>query len=72
MRFTVESIEENIVRLEDETGKYIFVDSSLLPSEVKEGDIIVFDGVNYSVDASATTERRRAVYEKFNKLFRKE
>ena len=71
MRFTVESIEDKITRLEDESENYIFVDSSLLPAEVKEGDILIFDGVNYTVDASATMERRRAVYEKFNKLFRK-
>ena len=71
MRFTVEAIEENIARLEDVSAKHIFVDLSILPVGVKEGDILDFDGVNYTVDASATMERRRAVYEKFNKLFRK-
>ena len=72
MKFTVESIEDNIARLEDASGTAVSVNYALLPSGVKEGDILLFDGENYTPDASATAQRRSAVYEKFNKLFRRE
>ena len=72
MKFTVEAIEDNIARLESDSEKPFFVDFSLLPEGVKEGDILDFDGKNYIRNAAATSERRKAVYEKFDKLFRKE
>lgn len=70
MKFTVESIEDNIARLENENNETVFVKCSLLPPETKEGDILIFDGEKYMVDTDATVKRRKAVYEKFDRLFR--
>ncbi len=70
MRFTVESIEDGIARLENGINEAVFVNSTLLPEDTKEGDVLCFDGEKYTLDAEATAERRKAVYEKFNRLFR--
>jgi len=72
MKFTVESIEDSIARLENGENESVFADLSLLPDSVREGDILNFDGEKYVLDAKASAERRKAVYEKFNRLFRKE
>ena len=69
MRFTVESIEDGIARLENGTNEAVFVNSSLLPEDTKEGDVLCFDGEKYTHDTEATAERRKAVYNKFNRLF---
>ncbi len=71
MKFSVESIEDNIARLESEGNEAAFISVTLLPEGVKEGDILLFDGEKYAVDTSATAVRRKAVYEKFDRLFRK-
>lgn len=69
MRFTVESIEDGIARLENGTNEAVFVNSSLLPEDTKEGDVLCFDGEKYTPDTEATAERRTSVYNKFNRLF---
>lgn len=72
MKFTVESIEDNIARLEKDGNEAVFVSIELLPEDVKEGDILLFDGEKYAADKTATAERKKAVYEKFNSLFSRE
>lgn len=69
MRFTVESIEDGIARLENGTNEAVFVNSSLLPGDTNEGDVLCFDGEKYTPDTEATAERRKSVYNKFNRLF---
>ncbi len=72
MKFTVESIEDGIARLENDESESVLAALSLLPVGVKEGDILNFEGEMYTIDAEATAERRKLVYEKFNRLFHKE
>ena len=72
MRYTVAAIEDNIARLETSENKDIFISYECLPTDVKEGDILLFDGENYVLDIGTTEARRKAVYEKFNRLFYKE
>lgn len=71
MRYTVESIEDNVARLEGDENETIYIDASLVPADAKEGDVLIFDGQSYVTDVRATEERRRTVYQKFNRLFRK-
>lgn len=72
MKFIVESIEDGIARLENDGNESVLAALSLLPVGAKEGDILNFEGEKYTFDAEATAERRKAVYEKFNRLFHKE
>ena len=72
MKYTVISIEDNTVRLETEDEEDCFIKTELLPSGIKEGDILFFDGNEYVIDVIETEKRRKAVYEKFNRLFCRE
>ncbi len=43
-----------------------------LPSEAKEGDVLILNNGEYVIDASATFERRRAVRKKLHRLLKRE
>ena len=71
MKYSVISLEDGIACLESEENVIVRIDVSELPENVKEGDILRFDGTTYVVDAAATSARRAEVYNKFNRLFKK-
>ena len=71
MKYSVISLEDGIACLESDENVIIRIDVSELPENVKEGDILRFDGTIYVVDAEATSARRAEVYNKFNRLFKK-
>ena len=71
MKYSVISLEDGIACLESEENVIVRIDVSELPENVKEGDILRFDGTAYVVDAAATSARRTEVYNKFNRLFKK-
>ena len=67
MQFIVDKITEGIARLETEKNEFIEVSCILLPSEVKEGDVLVASdtkGTSMRIDEEATLERK-ARMEKF-------
>ena len=70
MRYTVASIEDGIVRLEKDKKEDIFVSTKDLPDEIKEGDMLDFDGEKYVINQLATADRRAAIYEKFKKIIK--
>ena len=71
MKFIVEAIEDGVARLECDRTAAEYVQLSLLPEGVREGDVLSFDGEKYNLDENATAQRRKAVYDKFSRLFRK-
>lgn len=71
MKFTVESIEDGVARLECDGTASEYIQISLLPECVREGDVLTFDGEKYNLDVNATAKRRQAVCDKFSRLFRK-
>ncbi len=72
MKYIVASVEDGIIRLECENSPDIFVSADNMPSDIKEGTVLHFDGEKYSIDTTATETRKKDVYEKFNRLFRKQ
>lgn len=67
--YSVDKIENEIVIIEDiETGEIINVNLKLLPKEVKENDILKFDGNIYSIDLKEKEKRINRIREKMNKL----
>ncbi|MFB5253678.1 DUF3006 domain-containing protein [Bacillus mycoides] len=42
---------------------------SKLPSTAKEGDVLIIDDDNYTIDKDETTKRRREVQDLMDKLF---
>lgn len=71
MKYSVERKEENIVICEDDDGGQIKLDAAELPSDVREGDIIVRTKSGYVVDREETESRRRKMSELQRSLFNK-
>lgn len=72
MKFAVDRIEDNIVVLENiENNEIINVKKEDLPKEIKELDIIMYDGKTYLLDDDEKINRIRRIKEKMEKLKRK-
>ena len=70
-KFTVDRIEGNFAVLEKETGGTVDVALSLI-GNVKEGDVVFFDGKKYTIDEKETNERKKRIQEKMKMLFGKD
>ncbi len=71
MRLTVDRIVEGLAVLEKEDMTHIEVPVSALPSGVKEGNILVFDGEIYHIDADAEAVARERIINKQRSIFKK-
>ena len=68
MKFAVDRIINGIAVLENiETHKIINVEASILPSIIKEKDILRYDGSNYILDSNEKLNRMKLLQEKMNK-----
>jgi len=67
--YTVEKIENNMVRLEDRKKNIFFeVDKKLFPSNLKEGDIVDLVNGEYIINDILTNEIKNSIRNKFNSL----
>lgn len=69
MIYIVDRIEENIAVLENkETKETIDVSLSLLPKNLKEGNVLKYENSTYTIDKEEEEKRRNAIISKFEKL----
>lgn len=61
MRFTVDRIEGSFAVCEDSDGVMKNIDLTKLPINVKSGDILFFNDSRFSIDRTATSERRAEI-----------
>lgn len=67
--FTVEKIEDNLVRLENrETKEYLEVEKEILPSNIKEGDILDFIKDKYVINKNLTENKKNNIRSRFDSL----
>lgn len=67
--YTVEKIEGDIVTLEDRKKNMFFeVDKKVLPSNIKEGDILDLVDGEYIINESLTRETKENIRNRFNLL----
>ena len=71
MKLTVERIYQDIAVLEKEDMSHIEVSTKLLPKDLKEGNVLVFNGTDYAIDAKAEAEARARIIEKQRSIFKK-
>jgi len=71
MKLTVERIGTDFVILEKEDFSRVKVDISVLPSGLKEGNVLIFDGSEYRCDADAEAQARKRIIEKQRTVFKK-
>lgn len=68
MRFAVDSIVDEIAVLENiETKEKKEVPLSILPEEIQEGNILLYNE-NYTLDKQYETKRRESLREKLERL----
>ena len=73
MIYIVDRIEDNIAVLENkETNEIINIDISLLPTNLKEGNVLRYENNTYILDNDKEEKRRQLLLEKFNKLKNKD
>ncbi len=70
-KYTVEQIESNIAKCENEQGGFENIEISLLPEGVKCGDILSFDGEEYKFLEDETEERKKKLLSIQARLFEK-
>ena len=70
-KYVVEEIENGVAKCENEDGDFEFIKSDLLPSDVKEGNVLIFENGFYTVSQSETAERKKRMLELQEKLFGK-
>jgi len=68
-RYIVDRIESGFAVCETEGGGVVEITLERLPSSVKEGDCLVYDGAKYALDGDATENRRQTIQEKMRRLF---
>ena len=67
-RYIIDRIEDEFAVLEKEEGGTFDVKRQLIPGG-KEGDVVLFDGESYHIDADETVKRKEIIEEKMRKLF---
>ena len=73
MIYIVDRIENNIAVLENkDTNKIINIDIKLLPTNLKEGNVLRYENNTYILDNDEEDKRRQLLLEKFNKLKNKD
>ena len=69
MKFAVDRIENNIAILENlKTKEKKEISIQLLPSDIKEGMIIIKNNDKYYIDKDEEIKRRKRIISMFNKL----
>ena len=69
MIYIVDKIENDIAVLENkDTREIINVNISCLPSLIKEGSILKYDGSKYYIDNELEIKRRQDLLERFKRL----
>ena len=68
-KLTIDRFEGDIAVLELEDGELIDVARDQLPEEAMEGDILLFDGKDYTVAVDETAERRKQIEKLMDQLW---
>ena len=71
MRLVVEKISEDFAILEKDDLSHIQVDISLMPSGLKEGNILIYDGKEYHIDTEAEEQIRKRIIQKQRSIFKR-
>ena len=73
MKYSIDRIEENIAVLENiETKEIIEVAISLLPDNIKETNIVIYENNEYELDENTEETRKKDLLSRFDKLKKKD
>lgn len=72
MKYSIDRIENSIAVLENiDTKEIIEVDVSLLPENIKETNIVIYENKEYKLDQQTEESRKKDLLSRFNKLKKK-
>jgi hypothetical protein len=71
MQVTIDRFEGKIAVCEKSDRTMINIPREKLPTEAKEGDILIIEGNNIKIDSAATAQRRKAAEEMRKGIFQK-
>lgn len=72
MKYCIDRIENDIAVLENlETKEIMEININLLPNNIKENSIVIYDNYEYIIDKETEKERKKNLLSKFNKLKKK-
>lgn len=63
MTYTIDRFSGDYALLEDDEQTVVRVERSLLPVEAREGDVLIHENGEYTVDRDATADRRKLMNE---------
>ena len=69
MRYIIDRLEEGLAVCENEQKKIITIPRTMLPNEVKEGDILKEEKGSFTLDPESRKKRRKAIRKKLEDLF---
>lgn len=68
-RFTVDRIEEGRAVLECENGDFVSIDVKSLPKNIRDGDVLNFEGGSCFFNAEETERRNKKIRKLMSELF---
>jgi len=72
MKYSIDRIENSLAVLQNiETLELIDVEIDKLPNDVTEGDILLYNDGEYTLDKDTTAKRKENIKKRFNDLLKK-
>ena len=69
MKYVIDRIEDNIVVCQNlETKEMVEIEKKLLPQNIKDGNVLLFENNEYKLDLAEEEIRRQRIRERFNRL----
>ena len=72
MKYSIDRIENDIAVLENiDTNEIIEIEISLLPENIKESNIVIYENNKYKLDQETEDSRNKDLLSRFSKLKKK-
>lgn len=72
MKYSIDRIENDIAVLENiDTNEIIEIEKSLLPENIKESNIVIYENDKYKLDQETEDSRKKDLLSRFSKLKKK-
>ena len=69
MKYVIDRIEDNIVVCQNlETKEMVEIEKKLLPQNIRDGNVLLFENNEYKLDLAEEEIRRQRIRERFNRL----
>lgn len=69
MKYVIDRIEDNIVVCQNlETKEMVEIEKKLLPQNIRDGNVLLFENNEYKLDLDEEEIRRQRIRERFNRL----